>query len=170
MTSFPALGASRLRTGRRSAPGQLYLLTTVTWQRRPHFLEAELARAAARTLSAADLWLPSRCLCWVLMPDHWHGLVELGDGTDISSTMQRAKGVTAHNVKLQSALHGPLWAKGFHDRALRRDESVIDVTRYLLANPLRAGLVNDPMDYPYWDAVCITEAAGSGDAWLPDSH
>ena len=24
--------------------------------------------------------------------------------------------------------------------------------RYIIANPVRAGLVEDPMDYPYWDA------------------
>ena len=154
MTNFPALGSRHLRTGRRSLPGQLYLLTTVTWQRRPCFLDTELARATARTLSAAKLWLPSRCLCWVLMPDHWHGLIELGDAEDLSKTMQRIKGVTARNVKLHSGLAGPLWAKGFHDHALRREESVDAVARYIISNPMRAGLVKDLMDYPYWDTCC----------------
>ena len=151
MSNFPALGSRHLRSGRRSLPGQLYLLTTVTWQRRPYFVDTELARATARSISAAELWLPNRCLCWVLMPDHWHGLIELGCAEDLSRTMQRIKGATSRNVRLQTTNTEPLWAKGFHDHALRRDESVGAVAHYIISNPLRAGLVKDLMDYPYWD-------------------
>ncbi|WP_426702116.1 REP-associated tyrosine transposase [Rhodanobacter sp. Col0626] len=145
-------GYRQLRNGRRSIPGQLYLLTTVTHRRQPHFLDPSLARTAARVLSTSTLWFPSRCLSWVLMPDHWHGLIELGEDVGLSTTVQRVKGVTAHIVKQQCAFEGPLWAKGFHDHALRRDESVEKVTGYIIANPVRARLVRDPMDYPYWDA------------------
>ncbi len=152
MTSLPALGYRRLRTGRRSVPGQIYLLTTVTWHRQLYFLDPPLARTVARLLSAPTLWQSSRCLGWVLMPDHWHGLVELGAGADLSTTMQRAKAITARELKLRHRLDCPLWSKGFHDHVLRRDESLEQVARYIIANPLRAGLVKDPVDYPYWDA------------------
>ncbi len=131
-------------------PGQIYLLTTITWHRQPHFLDPQLARTAARLLSAATLWQSSRCLGWVLMPDHWHGLVELGEGADISTTVQRAKAITARELKLQHPFEGPLWGKGFHDHALRHDEAIEQVARYIITNPLRAGLVKNPMDYPYW--------------------
>jgi REP element-mobilizing transposase RayT len=153
----------RLRTGRRSLPGQLYLLTTVTHQRRPHFLNPEVARLAAATLANRELWLPSHSLAWVLMPDHWHGLIELGEGEGLSSTIQRIKGVTSHSIRQLHAIEGPLWAKGFHDHALRSDESVEQAARYIIANPVRAGLANDPMDYPYWDAYFVGEAGGE---WL----
>jgi REP element-mobilizing transposase RayT len=65
--------------------------------------------------------------------------------------MQRVKGVTARVVKQCCAFEGSLWDKGFHDHALRRDESLEKVGRYIIANPVRAGLVENPMDYPYWD-------------------
>lgn len=95
MTTRCAHGYHQLRVGRHSLCGQLYLLTTVTHQRKPYFADINLARLAARSLSLAEHWLASRCLCWVLMPDHWHGLVELGDGANLSATMQHVKGVTA---------------------------------------------------------------------------
>ena len=155
MTAIPTLGYRRLRAGRRSLPSQLYLITTITWQRKPYFLDTMKARLAAHTTSSAELWLPGRCLSWLLMPDHWHALIELGEGEDLSTTMQRAKGVTAREVKRQCALSEPLWAKGFHDHALRRDESVEKAARYIIGNPERAGLVNHPMDYPYWDAYFV---------------
>ena len=152
MSRLPILGYRRLRTGRWSVSGQLYLITWTTSQRKPQFLNPELARAAARTISSVELWLPSCCLCWVLMPDHWHGLIELGEGANLSTVVQRIKGVTARYVNRSCAFDGPLRAKGFHDHALRRDEAMEQTARYIIANPVRAGLVEDPMDYPYWDA------------------
>jgi REP element-mobilizing transposase RayT len=157
MPIFPISGSHQLRRGRRSIPGQLYLITTVTKQRKPHFLDIDLARATARSMSSAALWLPSQCLCWVLMPDHWHGLVELGEGSNLSATMQRVKGTTARIVRQRCTFEGILWDKGFHDHALRRDESLEKAARYIVANPVRAGLVEDPMGYPYWDAYFLDE-------------
>jgi REP element-mobilizing transposase RayT len=48
-----------------------------------------------------------------------------------------------------------LWQKGFHDRALRRDEDVRTVARYTVLNPVRAGIVSRIWDYPLWDAVWV---------------
>jgi hypothetical protein len=50
---------------------------------------------------------------------------------------------------------GALWDKGFHDRAIRKDENLKNAARYLIANPLRAGLVKDIGDYPYWNAAWL---------------
>ena len=161
MSRLPILGYRRLRTGRCSVSSQLYLITWTTSQRQPRFLDTESARAAARTISSTELWFPSRCLCWVLMPDHWHGLIELGEGANLSTVVQRIKGVTARHVNQSCAFDGPLWAKGFHDHALRRDEAIEQAAHYIIANPVRAGLVEDPMDYPYWDAYFINDHAGS---------
>lgn len=47
---------------------------------------------------------------------------------------------------------GPLWQKGFHDRALRQEEDLQAVARYVIANPRRAGLVDRTGSYPLWDA------------------
>jgi len=157
-------GYRTLRIGRRSISAQLYLITWTTAQRKPRFLDPELAQVAARTVASADLWNPSRCLCWVLMPDQWHGLIELGEGANLSTIVQRIKGVTARRVNLCCPVDGPLWAKGFHDHALRRDEAIEYTARHIIANPMRAGLVTDPMDYPYWDADFLNKDA----AWSPD--
>ena len=42
-----------------------------------------------------------------------------------------------------------LWQPSFHDRVLRDDESDLHVLRYILWNPVRAGLVERPEDYPF---------------------
>lgn len=45
---------------------------------------------------------------------------------------------------------------GIHDRGLRGEESLIEVARYIVANPLRAGLTDRIGDYPYWDSVWLS--------------
>ncbi len=145
------LGYESLRTGRRSLGGQLYLLTTVTWQRRPYFANTRMAQTAMETFAESTFWLPNQCLCWVLMPDHWHGLICLDDGQDLSRAAQHFKGASARQINARLGRCGRVWAKGFHDHALRRDEAIAQVARYILANPLRAGLVTNLHEYPYLD-------------------
>lgn len=89
------------------------------------------------------------------MPDHLHVLVELGTGETLSELMKRVKAVTAGAVNHPSMRRGPIWAPGFHDRALRKEEDAVAVARYMIANPLRAGLVRSVGDYPYWNAAWL---------------
>ncbi|MFP3408382.1 transposase, partial [Pseudomonas sp. SIMBA_065] len=48
-----------------------------------------------------------------------------------------------------------IWQPGYQDHALRREERLVHVARYIVANPLRAGLVKSVRDYPHWDAVWL---------------
>ena len=86
------------------------------------------------------------------MPDHWHGLVQLQDQTDLSALMQRVKAVSSGQIRRAFDVRGPVWQAGFHDRALRTDDDYRDAARYLVANPLRAGLVESVSLYPFWDS------------------
>jgi len=85
------------------------------------------------------------------MPDHLHWLVELSD-VDLSRLVLRVKSCSAIALNRALGQCGRLWQKGFHDHALRKDEDLRAVARYVVANPLRAGLVDSVGDYPHWDA------------------
>ncbi|MEG2798132.1 MAG: transposase, partial [Pseudomonas sp.] len=50
---------------------------------------------------------------------------------------------------------GTIWQKGYFDRALRREEDLKVMARYIIANPLRAGLVEHIGQYPLWDAIWL---------------
>jgi putative transposase len=149
-----ASGHQALREGRVSLPGQIYLLTTVTERRIAHFTDTELARTACRTMLARRVWGDAHALCWVLMPDHWHGLIELGDHDDLSVVMNRLKSLLSKAVR-PLAPTSFRWARGFHDHALRRDEDLLAAARYIVANPVRAGLVTNVNDYPYWNSAWL---------------
>ncbi len=64
-------------------------------------------------------------------------------------------GLIAIELKARKDCRIALWQKGFHDRALRREEDLVTVARYVVANPLRAGLVEKLGDYPLWDAIWV---------------
>jgi len=144
-----------LRKGRISETGRIYLITTTVKDREPLFGDFALARAAIHELRASDAAGLSRTLAFVLMPDHLHWLVQLESGS-LALLLARYKKRAASAVnRVRGTAGRPVWQTGFHDRALRREESLRAVARYVVTNPVRAGLVRSVRDYPHWDAVWL---------------
>ncbi|UHQ23809.1 transposase [Lysobacter sp. 5GHs7-4] len=131
-------------------------MTFTTDRRRPVFADDALSAAATDALLDLRLWARSRLLAWALMPDHWHGLVELGPWETLPDLIRRLKANTSRRVR-ETAPGLVVWAAGYHDRALRYEESVLDAARYVVMNPVRAGLVRRVRDYRYWGAVWAGE-------------
>ncbi|MFZ3259956.1 MAG: transposase [Thiobacillus sp.] len=145
-----------LRKGRHSQPNQIYLLTSVSHQRRPVFADFHLGRVVVNAMRHHDLAGNTETLAYVVMPDHFHWLLSLEGHFDLPRLMASLKGYTARRIKERIDLGGdPLWQEGYHDHALRREENVQAAARYIVANPLRAGLVERLGDYPLWDAIWL---------------
>jgi hypothetical protein len=49
----------------------------------------------------------------------------------------------------------PVWQRGYHDHAVRREEDIKSLARYVIANPVRAGLTHSVGSYPHWDAAWL---------------
>ena len=69
--------------------------------------------------------------------------------------VNRLKSASGREVNRLIGKQGPFWQKSFHDHALRADEDMRTVARYMAANPLRAGLVQRIGDYPFWNAIWV---------------
>ena len=113
------------------------------------------ARILVRVLIAEARAGHLESLAWVVMPDHLHWLIQLHDGSDLSACMQRTKSKSARELNRYLCTAGQFWQDGFHDHALRRDEDLANTARYVVANPLRAGLVRSVREFPLWDAVWV---------------
>ena len=135
-----------LRKGRISLPGAAYHITTVTLDRKPVFRDFAAARCLIRSLREAECRGEASTLAFVVMPDHLHWLMQLGSERDLSRVVAAVKNVTAHHLGCR------LWQAGFHDHGVRAEEDLRTMARYIVANPLRAGLVERLGDYPHWDA------------------
>jgi REP element-mobilizing transposase RayT len=149
-----AARACGLRKGRYSEVGRVYLLTAVIEERRPVFADWRIGRLLIEQMRAADEAGLVVSLAWVVMPDHLHWLVELKRGS-LAQLMCRVKSRSSRSVNLLRGNSEPLWQRGYHDRALRRDENLKAAARYIVMNPLRAGLVQRLGDYPLWDAIWL---------------
>ncbi|MGD9058544.1 MAG: transposase, partial [Desulfobacterales bacterium] len=85
----------------------------------------------------------------VIMPDHLHFVAVLRqDSLDL--LMRSLKSYTAKEINSRLNRHGTFWQPQYHDHAIRKDEDLNKVVLYALNNPVRAGLVDDFHEYPYW--------------------
>ncbi|WP_245598763.1 REP-associated tyrosine transposase [Methylomicrobium lacus] len=135
-----------LRKGRRSIPNQIYLITTTTQDRVTVFSDFYAARALICLLHTDP---EAKTLAFVVMPDHLHWLMQLGQIRPLSQVVASLKTLSAKKIGK------PLWQEGYHDHALRQEEDLRAVARYIVANPLRAGLVTRIGDYPHWDSIWL---------------
>ena len=79
----------------------------------------------------------------VVMPDHVHFILSFGRmDKRMQAIMSKWKEWTAKTLGIR-------WQRDFFEHRLRRDESFREKADYVLANPVRAGLVKRWEDWPY---------------------
>ena len=102
----------------------------------------ELVRTQLQ-ITAAENGFEAIAYCF--MPDHLHLLPEgTHDGADFREFMRLFKQRSSFHWKQQ---HGyELWQRSYIERVLRDDEDAFTVARYILDNPVRAGLAQSPED------------------------
>ena len=144
-----------LRKGRFSQPNREYFITFTTYRGALIFREHLAANCFCRSLSDNEAKTQAVWLAWVLMPDHFHGLLKIPEGGVLSRIIQDLKGRSGHSINKTLKLKGACWQSAYYDRALRRDQDRLSIARYIVANPLRAKLVSSIRDYPYWNSVYL---------------
>ena len=142
-----------LRVGRRSIAGQAYLITASTWQRQLLFEDLFVGRMVVRAFAFQHQQGNVEGHAFVVMPDHFHWLITLADQRSLSDVMRAVKAWSSRAINEARGTKGePVWQRGYHDRAMRREDDLLHAARYIVANPLRAGLVDGVGDYSLWDA------------------
>ncbi len=141
-----------LRKGRHNEPNRIYLLTTKTWQGELLFNEWSVSRIVIHALRNQVETNQVESLAFVVMPDHLHWLIVLQGNTTLATLMRSVKGCSSRRINQLRGKSQPVWQDGYHDHAVREDEELVHIARYIVANPLRAGLVKRIGDYPFWDA------------------
>jgi len=87
------------------------------------------------------------------MPDHLHLVVTAKrSDSDLRQFIVRAKQSAGFYFK--KAMQKNLWQRYGYERVLRNEEEKTAFIRYVIENPLRAKLVQSPVDYPFWVRPC----------------
>ena len=142
-----------LRRGRHSERGRIYFITSCCHNKQRVFADPSLANLMCEAFEYEDRRNDSLSLAFVVMPDHVHWLLQIGEKWPLEQVVNSLKGRSARQINLARGARGKLWQGGFHDRALRKEEDLEAAADYLIHNPVRAGLVTRPNDYRFWMSV-----------------
>jgi len=144
---MPIKPAPRLRAFAYVGPYR-YSLTICVLNRRPVFASHDTtARVLEQILNTATSQ-QFAVIAYCFMPDHLHMLVEaLRDDADAARFVHQAKQRSGYVFSKERGTQ--LWQPSFYDHILRGTDATLSVVRYILENPVRAGLVAAPEDYPF---------------------
>jgi REP-associated tyrosine transposase len=129
-----------------------FFVTSVTWERRPLFRSERAAALFLNTLFKYRDRGVFQLYEFVLMPDHFHLLPAPKPTLALERAMQFIKGGYSHRFMKETGSRMEIWERSFTNHRVR-DEADYEKHRvYIQLNPVRAGLVTRPQDYPYSSA------------------
>lgn len=97
-------------------------------------------------------------LSWCIMPNHVHVLIRLKT-TSLARLVGAWKGASAFAINRARGSSGKLWERDYFDRAINTEEHFYRSVNYIHHNPVKAGLCDNPEDWPF---------SSAGLDWDPD--
>lgn len=90
----------------------------------------------------------------VVMPDHVHLLAQPlagpeGGYINLGEIIHSIKSFSAQNINRTRKIRGSLWQVERYDRLVRDEAEFVEKWQYIRNNPVKAGLVERPEDYPW---------------------
>lgn len=136
------------RAPRFQEPGAVLHITTRGVQRRPIFRDDDDRRLFIALVGQSVHRNRWTCVAYCLMQNHFHLLVSLRD-ENLSRGMHRLNGIYARRFNERYGLTGHLFEARFASRSVRTTRHMIAAASYIDLNPVRAGLCDDPADWPW---------------------
>ena len=87
-------------------------------------------------------------LAWVVLPNHYHLLVQLPNFNDLSELIRLVHGSTSRqwNIEDSATTNRKVWYS-YSDRAIRSERHYYTTLNYIHYNPVKHLWVNSPYDY-----------------------
>jgi putative transposase len=101
------------------------------------------------------------CYAWCLMDNHYHLLIQTPDG-NLSKGMRQLNGVYTQASNRRYKRVGHLFQGRFKAILVDSDAYLLELSRYVVLNPVRANMVKRPADWPwssYRSSMGLEEAA-----------
>jgi putative transposase len=144
----------------------LYLVTICTLERRAILANPEVHESFREFGERGQEFLIGVGR-YVIMPDHLHAFVRIGGDVSLSRwvkglkrTLDKTLESSGHTATtIPGCLINSFWQPGSFDHLLRHSESYADKWHYVAMNPVRAGLVSSPGDWPFRGEIVLIDRA-----------
>ncbi len=145
-------------------PGALYHIT-VRGDRQEPICEDDQDRRYFQKL-LGDVITQSNWIChaYCLMGNHFHLIIETPDG-NLSKGMRQLNGVYTQSSNRRHKRSGHLFQGRINAILVDRDAYFLELTRYTVLNPVRAGMVKHPGKWP-WSSYRAMAGATKSPSWL----
>lgn len=150
------------RHPRIHASGLLYHLMARGNNGQPTFLDQTDYDGFLTALQTTRGRYPFRLYAYVLMPNHVHLLVEVG-ATPTGKLMQALFTAYVRAFNRRHRRRGHLFQGRYKAIVCDRDSYLLELVRYIHLNPVRAGLVQRPGEWP--GVGMVSTWAGTGEAY-----
>jgi putative transposase len=104
------------------------------------------------------------CLSICLMDTHYH-LLLVTPRADLAAGMQRLNGLYGQTYNRRHRSSGHVFKARYHSEFIQTESHLFEVCRYIALNPVRAGIVESPADWP-WSSYAETLALKSARPYI----
>lgn len=143
--------------------GHAHFVTFSCYRRRRLLDDKQAKGIVVRFLSAQLLNQQGKCIGFVVMPDHVHALLRFNEAESLSVFMNQWKRRSSIQLKhLYSKalrhygemvdLNGPVWQPRYYSFNIFSKMKVRQKLEYMHSNSVKAGLVSNPVDWPFSSA------------------
>lgn len=101
---------------------------------------------------------------WCQMTNHYHLVVETAEG-NLSRGMRQLNGVYTQHVNRAHARTGHAFQGRYHAVLVERETHLLELARYVVLNPVRAGMVDDAARWP-WSSYRAFIGSAAAPPWL----
>jgi len=101
---------------------------------------------------------------YCLMSNHYHLLVETPDG-NLAQGMRQFNGIYTQRFNRRHHRVGHVFQGRYKAIIVQKDSYLLELARYIVLNPVRAGMVRSAKDWP-WSSYRVTAGFNSPPAWL----
>ena len=145
-------------------PDALYHVTARGDRREDIFEDDHDRRTFLATLATVVEQFNWLCYAWCLMDNHYHLLIQTPDG-NLSRGMRQLNGVFTQTSNRRHQRVGHLFQGRFKAILVDSDAYLLELARYVVLNPVRAGMVKKPGNWP-WSSYRASLGSAPADAFL----
>jgi len=121
-------------------PGAVYHVTGRGNERKAIFRDDQDCKIFLNTLADVTLRYNWLCHAYCLMDNHYHLLIDTPDG-NLSIGMRQLNGIYTQRFNKRHGRVGHLFQGRFKAVLVQKDSHLLEVCRYVVLNPIRAGIV-----------------------------